>query len=413
MSNLRSIGYREFIALIVAFLFTSSVVSAQKITLWSWHSENIINQFTTIAEWFEADNPGIEVEVVSISGNQREFIEKLYLAVASGAAPDVTWLEGGAVKQLAAQGLLDDVDRIIEGLQFTPGELQEMLFDGKTYSAPWYATSRGFFKRADVLEEAGINPHDNPDSTDELWIWNQKLTEPTGDGSYRRVGFTPWNGNWYARGWIWTFGGELVEETGGTIRPTATLPKNVEAFEWINEWAEFFGRNRSPVSGGLNFLRGTLAMTPESTSTAANYIREGVNFTVGTVPYPDTGRLITWGGGHGVGIPSSAQNKTDAAKLVRYFVDVDVQIRRWEAFETLLPATWDALMTIANELEPEYFALIDQLSHSLPRTPLSGEYHDQLTAAQNEVIAGRKTASAALDAVQTVMSARFAEVFGP
>lgn len=401
------------IALIWTAVNLASTAAAQKLTVWVWANENTAKQFAAVTSWYEAEHPGVTIELVPISGNQREFIQQLYLAIASGASPDVSWIEGGAVKQLAAEGLLVDVTRIVDGLEFTPGEAQEMMFDGKMYAAPWYATSRGFFKHVDLLQNAGIDPEDNPANLDELWDWNQRLVESTGDGSFLRVGFVPWTGNWYARGWIWTFGGELVEEVNGSIRPTAALPQNIRAYEWIDEWAQFYGRNRSPVQlGTTGFINGRLALMPGSTSDAANLLASEVKFTVGYVPHPPEGRRLTWGGGHAVGIPTAAANAAEAAKLVRYFVEPDVQIRRWRTFQSLLPATWEALMVIGPELEPEYMALIDQLPYSVPRTPLSGEYHDQLTAAMNAVIAASTTAQAALESVQIAMAARFAEIFG-
>ncbi|MFS8641432.1 MAG: hypothetical protein LOD90_11635, partial [Symbiobacteriaceae bacterium] len=66
-------------------------------------------------------------------------------------------------------------------------------------------------------------------------------------------------------------------------RPTATHPKNVEAFEWVREWAQAYG-NRAPVQGGWSgFAAGTVAMVAESTTTAGRLIEQGIEFVTGRV----------------------------------------------------------------------------------------------------------------------------------
>lgn len=394
---------------------TTSAFAATKLTLWAWANQEVVEQFTAIAEWYQAENPGIEIEVAHIAGSQLQYTERIYLASAGGAAPDVAWIEGATVKQLAAQGLLQDVTRALDGIQFTPGETFEMTFAGKMYAAPYHCTSRALFKRIDLLEQAGLDPYFGALSLEDLWTWNRRLSEATADGRYTRVGFVPWSGNWYARGWIWAFGGELIDESGTHIRPTAALPNNIRAYEWIDEWAQHYDRNRSPVQLSVSGLvKGTVAMLPGSTSDAALVVREGTSFTTGPVPHPPQGSNATWGGGYAVGVPSSSSSRayTEAAQLVRYFATTDVQTRRFREFESLLPANWKALRTIAPSLPPPYAGLIAQLPDARPRTPLSGEFHNHLTQALNNVIAGTTTPRAALEGVQVIMEARFAEVFG-
>lgn len=400
--------------LIVVFAFMITPMTsamAQKLTIWAWANDEVIRQYDAIIEWYQEENPGVEVEVAHISGDQRQFIEQLYLAIAAGVAPDLTWLDGGPVKQLAAQGLLEDVTRVLEGINFTPGEQQEVSFNGRLYASPYHATSRGLMKRVDMLEEAGLDPDEDP-LFEDLINWNQALSEISGDGDYRQIGFAPWIGNWDMRGWIWTFGGELVEETATGFRPTATMDSNLRAFEWLDDWAQRYGRTRNPVRSGPNFVNGTVASTIGSTTNAANYLRDEINFTVSPVPHPPEGRQITWGGGYAIGIPTAAQNKAEAQKLLRFFASPEVQARRWREFESLLPANWDAVLDVARELDPVYMPLLDLIGLAVPRAPMDGEWYRELRAVQDAVIAGTITPREALERVQIVMSARFDEVFG-
>ncbi len=384
---------------------------AQELTVWV-QSDIRRQQFEEIIQWYQTENPNVEINLEMIPASQAEFTERISLAIASGAPPDLTWLEGSTVIELAAQGLLLDVTRALEGLQFTPGDAEEMTFQGKMYGVPYHATSRGLFKRIDLFEESGLDPNVDPASLDELREWSQKLTKVENDGSYSQVGFVPWGANWGAPAWIWTFGGQLLDET--KTRPTATHPNNIAAFEWIQSWAETYG-HQNPISpmGNTGFVQGTVAMHTDSTTAAGRYVEQGIPFTTGRVPHPPGGQNGTWGGGHALGIPVGSQNVDAAMHLLRYFGLADVQQRRFESSPEALPASWEALQAVVPQLPPAYRALIEQLPEARPRTPLWIDYYvRELRPAESAVVAGTKLPRQALEDVQRVMVQRFAEVFG-
>jgi len=397
-----------FIACLIGSLALPA--AAQEIVVWS-QSDVRHQQFVEIASWYQQENPNVSVTVEFIPGDQAAFTEKLILAIASGAPPDLTWLEGSTVIELAAQGFLTDVTRALEGLRFTPADTEEMMFEGKMWAVPYHTTSRGLFKRVDLFLQAGIDPYSDPASLEELWSWSQKLTETNNDGSYRRVGFIPWGTNWGAPGWIWTFGGQLLDET--KTRPTATHPNNIRAFEWLQEWGQSYG-TANPVPGGPNgFIAGSIAMLAESTTTAGRFLEQGIEFTTGRIPHPPGGQNGTWGGGQALGIPFNARNKDEAMKLLRYFGEYETQVRRFERFPEAFPANWDALLTIVPTLPSAYASLLDQLPEARPRTPLWIDYYVRnLRPAETQVVSGVITPQQALANVQLVMEERFAQVFG-
>lgn len=403
--------FRRFALALVVCLIGGLTLSASAQTVVVWSQSDVRHeQFVEIVEWYKQENPGIDVTVELIPGGQDEFTEKLILAIASGAPPDLTWLEGSTVIELAAQGLLTDATRTLEGIRFTPADTEEMTFDGKMWAVPYHTTSRGLFKRTDLFQEAGLDHQANPADLDELWDWSQKLTDSNNDGTYDRVGFIPWGTNWGAPAWIWTFGGQLLDES---LRPTATHPNNIRAFEWLQEWGQSYG-GTSPVPGGPNgFINGTIAMLADSTTTAGRFLDQGVEFTTGRVPHPPGGQNGTWGGGQALGVPYNATNKDEALKLLRYFGEEKTQVRRFERFPEAFPANWDALQTIVPTLPDAYASLLDQLPEARPRTPLWIDYYVRnLRPAEAAVVAGNQTPHQALSNVQQVMEERFAQLFG-
>lgn len=154
-------------------------------------------------------------------------------------------------------------------------------------------------------------------------------------------------------------------------------------------------------------------MGAESTSVVSRFKDAGLRFTVGRVPNPEGGRNGVWGGGTAVGVPVNASNLEWALKLARFFGEPDVQIARFEGAPHGLPANWDALREVVAYLPLEFAGLIDQLPEARPRTPLWIEYYvNQLRPVTDRVVLGSLTPQEALDSIQRVMEARFADVFG-
>lgn len=389
-------------------------VGAQKLTVWVGDGTIRMEEYEVVARLFEEQHPGVTVELVGVAGSQGQVMDKILLAIIGGSPPDLMWLEGSGVIEFAAQGLLMDLTDTLEGLRFAPSDTQEMTYDGRMWAVPYHTAARGLFKRIEYFEEIGMDPYVDPVDLEELYAWNQKLVRVDENGVYERAGLIPWVGNWGAPGWIWTFGGELLEVDGTTYRPTANAPKNIEAFDWIRRWGQFYGNQQTPVQGGFTgFQAGRIAMVTESTSAVARLVDADVQFTVGRVPYPEGGRNGTWGGGTAVGVPVNAPSPEWSLKLARFFGEAWVQIERYEAAPHGLPANMDALIEVGLQLPPQFGPLLDQLPEARPRTPLWIEYYvNRLNPAMNSVVTGAKTPEEALDEVQRIMEARFADVFG-
>ncbi len=390
----------------------TALAATQTITVWVGDGAIRLEEYQWVARQFEAKHPGVKVEVLGQAGYQPQVMEKITLAIASGAPPDATWIEGSAVMELAIKGLLLDVSRAVEGLTFTPADTQEMTYNGKMWAVPYHTSVRGLFKRADHFQEAGMNPNIDPTSLDEMYAWSKKLTKTNSDGVITRAGMVPWEGNWGPPGWIWTFGGRMIEIDGPNIRPTANERRNVEAFTWLRDFALIYG-SRTPVTAGTTGLaNGTVSMSTESTSTIGTLNAAGVAYTTGRVPNPPGGQNGTWGGGTAIGVPLGAPNPTLAMQLVRFFGEANVQVERYRAKPTVLPANWQGLLTVGRTLSKEWGPLLDQFPEARARTPLWIEYYlNQLLPAMNAVVAGTKTPEQALEEVQTIMEERFKDLY--
>ncbi len=393
-------------------LGSSTLAATQTLTVWVGDINPRLSEYQWVVQQFETRNPGVKVELLGLTGSQAAEMEKIKVAIASGAPPDATWIEGSAVVEMAAQGLLLEVTRAVEGLTFVPSDTEEMTYNGKMWAVPYHTTVRGLFKRVDHFQDAGMNPNIDPTSLDELYAWSKKLTKTDADGKVIQAGMIPWLGNWGAPGWIWTFGGRLIEINGPNIRPTANERKNIEALTWLRDFAAMYGGVAPVTAGVAGMAAGKLSMAPDSSSGIRTLNEAKVEFTTGRVPHPPGGQNGTWGGGTAIGVPYGAPNPELAMKLVRFFGETDVQAERYNALPTVLPANWQALLAVGRRLPKEGGPLLDQFPQARARTPLWIEYYvTQLRPAVDQVVSRTKTPEQALDEIQIIMTQRYQDMF--
>ncbi|HHW08553.1 MAG TPA: hypothetical protein GXX29_01110 [Firmicutes bacterium] len=155
-------------------------------------------------------------------------------------------------------------------------------------------------------------------------------------------------------------------------------------------------------------------MNAGSSSEVNSTVNAGISFTIGRVPHPPGGQNGTWGGGTAVAVPVGVKNVDLSMKLARFFGETEVQVQRFlSPVGAVLPANWDALITVGRQLPAVWGPLLDQFPEARPRTPLWIDYYvNQLNPAMNAVVRGDKTPEQALEEVQLVMEERFREVFG-
>ncbi len=125
---------------------------------------------------FVDQNPSIDV---ILEGAPAAIInQRITTYIQAGAPLDVVHADGGSAARLAAQGLLEPLDDVVEALggrdAFLPGRL--LVFEDKVYSINQAATSPVLHYRTDLFEAAGLEP---PTNWEELMHAARTLT--TGD----------------------------------------------------------------------------------------------------------------------------------------------------------------------------------------------------------------------------------------
>ena len=141
------------------------------VTMTLWHNSTTgpgQEFWDTTAADFEADNPGVKIEVQTV---QNEDLDgKLQTALNSGDAPDIFLQRGcGKMAEMVKAGQLKDLTGALEGAatdEIPETAYQASSIDGKIYALPVAVLPGGLFYSQDLFDEAGITS--NPTTIEEF-----------------------------------------------------------------------------------------------------------------------------------------------------------------------------------------------------------------------------------------------------
>ncbi len=158
------------VTLLLALLLGSCAQPSDKtvLTLWAMGREGEV--IGELIKGFEAENPGIRVDVTALPNNGAH--EKLLTGFAGDSLPDMAQMGNTWVPEFEALGALVPLDtRIgatpsIDPADYFTGIWASNQIDGRIYGVPWYVDTRLLFYRRDILKRAGF---DAPPTTWAEW----------------------------------------------------------------------------------------------------------------------------------------------------------------------------------------------------------------------------------------------------
>ena len=197
-----------------------------QLTLFTWTRPAELAANQKLCKQFEAEHPGLRVEVLNEPGDRA--MDKLQAMVAAGNPPDVMSIHGAYFMPMAANGSLLDLEALIKDdpkfdlSDFYPRLVETCRYpatrsagkQGKLYSLPRYTSVYVLFYNKDLFDAAGVK------YPDDSWTWNdylaaaQKLMVNSPDPERRRMGCTIdfWGARIYP--WVWANGGEILDPSG-------------------------------------------------------------------------------------------------------------------------------------------------------------------------------------------------------
>jgi multiple sugar transport system substrate-binding protein len=379
---------------------------------YNWYGETIVdNVYLALVEEFQKENPTVEVELIRGSSSG----DKLIAAIAGGNPPDLVHFERSIIIEWANKGLLQPIDNLTNQplkRMWLPGSLSEVQLEGRLYGIPWDTDIRGLYWNKDLVAQGGFNESRAPATMAELDEMARKLTTRDAEGRYTQLGFIPWVAdNWYAVGWLYTFGGALFDPA--TKQPVVNTPNHIRGFEWLQSYGERFP-NAAVASTGDPFIAGHIALVAHESGHVGRIAagNPGLNYGVGEVPHPEYGHNGTWLGGTAFVIPLGARNVEGASILLNWMSRKETHASWWRQ-TTRLPTRTDSIALIRNELPPPQAILLRQADVAFGRPPLwYPAIYNNTRNAMLDVVHLRQGPKAALDEAQRLLEIEFAAVFG-
>lgn len=397
-----------FLACILVLGLSLTAVSAEDVTtikLWHRWSGDVESKLTTIISQFEAENPGIKVEVTAQAGEYFALLQKMIADLAAGIAPPDLFLGGYNLFNYIYHELdpneLKDLAPNEEAWQALVDRYEPNLFDlgkaeGVQISAPFALSNIVMYYNKDIFTQAGLSDADIPKTWDDLVKVSEVIKEKTGKYAFGMQKVD----SWPDLALIYSNGGTMLSEDGKKV-----AFNNEQAVEAISLWQSLHQSGYAAVNtdGELmaDFIAGNVAMYISSVM-KLNAIRTSSNFELGVAEYPSFGdkpRKLPAGGAAFI----SFTDLNDAAKkdAVWKFIEYATNDESMKIFtQTGYVCVTKAEVAVAEGQQPAY----NQLAYAVPWTNWPGgsaglEIDQIYINKRTDIIHGDLDPAATLDAL--------------
>lgn len=219
---------------------------ADTITMWvQFSAEDAEGQVLekAIQKFNETNEDGLtaEVQYIPRSGSGGGYEDKLNAALTTDSLPDVFTLDGPNNAAYANAGMLQPLDGKLSNMEdFLPSIIKQGTYEGKLYSIGYSESGVGIYYNIDQLEAAGIKQEDLP-TVENPWTWDEfnamlaKLKANNDGKPVFNMGLDD-NSEWLLYGFspfLWSNGGEIVNEDATKAIGVFDSKENVETFEFI------------------------------------------------------------------------------------------------------------------------------------------------------------------------------------
>jgi multiple sugar transport system substrate-binding protein len=385
---------------------------------------------TTRVDTFKKAYPQVQVKVTEGGFDEQQFLS----AVASGAPPDLVYVDREIIGTYAARGAIQPLDDCISQAQidmgqYRPAAVQQVTVDGKVYGIPEFYSVRVMMTNNKAVKEAGLSPSD-VDTTDwsKLPGLAQKLTVTKG-GKLQRIGFDPKIPEFLPM-WVKANGGALLSDDGKTAQ--LNDPKVVEALTttagivqadggWnklksLRDSFDFFGAKNQ-------FAKDQLGAFPMEDWYLNVLAENSPDVDVSVTPFKDRqGNPITFVTGSAWAIPKGAKNPAAACRFAKTMTEAGTWVAAAKArsaarakknlpFTGLYSGNKVADEQVFSQVyKPSGNAKFDDavqtvlgvqdVAFATPPSPAGAEFQKAWQDAVNRVLAGQMEPAAALERAQ-------------
>lgn len=390
-----------------------------------WASQsNLDNEgLQAIVDAFNEANPDIEVKLEQIASVDVTDSAKLITAVRGGSGPDVYMLDRFIVPERAANGLLQDLSKLLEdngastdlAEVYTDFAAEEATYQGAPYALPMDCDVRALFYNKTLLEEAGadlslFDAANGPMTWDQLKEQAAKVDKPnaSGDG-FEHVGFIPWHGQGHLYTFGFSWGADFFDEDACEVTPASE--QAIAATQWVYDYSAEYGANKlqafretapgAPPSEnpwiqgrmGANIMNNTLIAQNAEYAPDLDY---GVTY----LPVPNEGDdSTTWAGGWSLVIPQGAKEPDAAAKFMLFAAGEEGQKIYADITDRTptVKAVLESKDLYAEDPARRFLVELLPTSRTRPPLPVGAKYWDDLQAAWQKIYLNEEEPKPALE----------------
>ena len=297
---------------------------ASTINFWSNHPGKSQAFEEELIARFQAENPGLTVNLIDGGKNYEEVSQKFNAALSGNDVPDVVVLSDVWWFNYALTGAIEPLDGHFEAAGVDSGDYVDSLladynWNGNHWALPYARSTPLFYYNKEVWAQAGL-PDRGPATWQEFDEGGPRIQAVVGNGKLAHG----WGNavdylGWTFEGPIWTFGGAYSDEF--TLK--FDDPNTIAAGEFLKNMIHT--KKYAGVSQDIanDFGAGILASTIASTGDLST-ITQNASFEFGTAFLPATeGKPGCPTGGAGLAIPAkiSEERKVNALKFIDFITN--------------------------------------------------------------------------------------------
>ena len=386
---------------------TDQSSSPVHLTLWHAYGGALGEQFEALVDEFNRQHSGIVIEP-SYGGSLWTMRDKLFTAVAGGAAPDLAQIDQFWSSELAEAGAivrLEDWFGTFDRDDIWPMAWQTAIYDGKIWTMPFSLSNIALYYNRALFRAVGLDPAVPPATWDELAAAADAVTADTnGDGQTDQWGLSfPLRANegvvYYWSAFLWQAGGELFTNEFDASR--FQEQPGIDALGFWRTMVETGSIPLAPPEEG--FDKGQIGMIMASTARLSRYV-EALGDDLGVAPLPaGPAARATGVGGANLAVMASCEHKEAAWTFIEWMTGPDVNLR-WSTSTGYLPLRRSVVLSDGYEAylqqEPRARIILEQMdvARVRPNIPAYAAGSREVGLAIEESLFSDADPSAALEA---------------
>ena len=356
-------------------------------------------------------------------------------AVAAGSGmPDVIVADRGQLPRDAKANIYQDLEPYMErdgfdAAGFWPFTWDQTLYQNESYGVPFETDVRVLYSNKNLLEQAGLDPADPPQTWEELWEAADALDVKNEDGTYERITLDVLGGNGAPGIWFLLNDADLVKDG----KPVVNSPEAIETVTWMKRWIDRYGgfadyqRFVGQFSAPPNdiFMAGGTVMQVNTAgyNSILSFYRPQVRLENGDTPRMDWGVSLppyaadagpaSASGGFALSIPVGAEHPDAAWEFIKCVSSIPSQVS-WSRDTAAIPTTIVAAQDPQLLADPNWEFFVDamEVTRVYPFVPEYPNWETELANRYEQVWSGEKTPEEMLNEAQAAIDAEMAKNSG-